>query len=375
MQYALLRTRFAAAFTVKQFARKAPLALLALVVLSGYGCGKRGVPLPPEERVQQRAEITAFQRGNQVVLSWKMAARNASAGSVLHIASVDIFRLAEPLTSPQTLSEEEFASRSVVIASMPITDADFGLKTISYRDTLQFAGQPVRLRYAVRYVNASGQRAAFSNFFLLEPAARVANAPTSLSTSVAQEAVTLAWAAPTQNVDGTTPVNVIGYNVYRSPSAKEAGKLINPSPVGQATFADRTFEFAKEYFYFVRAVSVGTGGEPVESLESPIVSVRPVDTFAPSPPASITIAATPTTISLFFPPNPEADVVGYRVYRTLDHDKAKAEWEQLTKDLLTANTFIDNRVESGKTYHYYLTATDKFGNVSSPSEVVNETVP
>lgn len=375
MQYALWRTRFAAAITVKHLIPKAPLAALALVVLSSFGCGKRGIPLPPEERVAQRADIVAYQRGNQVVLSWKMPARNAATGNVLHIASVDIFRLAEPLSSPQTLSEEEFASRSVVIASMPITEADFGLKTISYRDTLQFAGQPVRLRYAVRFVNGSGQRAAFSNFFLLEPAARVASSPTSLSTSVAQEAVTLSWTAPTQNIDGSEPVNVIGYNVYRSPSEKEAGKLVNPTPVGQTSFQDKTFEFGKDYFYFVRSVSVGTGGQAVESLESPIVSVKPVDTFAPSAPSSITIAATPTTISLFFPPNPEVDVAGYRVYRSLDPDKPKAEWEQLTKDLLTTNTYIDNRVESGKTYFYYMTATDKFANVSSLSEVVSETVP
>lgn len=374
MQYAL---RHAAAGKVhfKHFAKKAPIAALALVVLIGASCGKRGVPQPPRERVEQRAEIAAFQRGNQVVLSWKMPVRNTAPGSVLHIASVDIFRVAEPLTSPLAMTEDEFASRSVVIASMPITNVDFGLKTISYRDTLEFAGQPVRLRYAIRFVNASGQRAAFSNFFMLEPAARVANAPSSLSTTVSQDAVTLSWNAPTQNVDATTPPNILGYNIYRSPSAREAGKLLNQTPVTQTTYADQTFEFTKEYFYFVRAVSSGTGGEPIESLESPIVNVKAVDTFAPSAPASITIAATPTTISLFFPPNPETDVAGYRIYRSTDPNKPKAEWDQLTTELQTANTFIDNRVESGKTYHYYVTATDKFGNVSQPSEVVNETVP
>ena len=40
-----------------------------------------------------------------------------------------------------------------------------------------------------------------------------------------------------------------------------------------------------------------------------------------------------------------------------------------------ANTFQDTRVESGKTYYYYLTAVDKAGNVSGTSEVVSETVP
>jgi hypothetical protein len=370
-----LRRRTDVKLLVKHFAKKAPLAALAVVVLMVGACGKRGVPLPPRERVEQRAEIAAFQRGNQVVLSWKMPARNASPGSVLHIASVDIFRLAEPLSSPLTMSEEEFASRSVLIGSMPITNADFGLKTISYRDTLEFAGQPVRLRYAIRFVNASGQRAAFSNFLMLEPAARVANAPSSLSTSVSQDAITLSWTAPTQNVDGTSPVNIVGYNIYRSPSANQAGTLLNKTPVTATTYADPTFEFTKEYFYFVRAVSVGSGGEPVESLESPIANVKPVDTFPPSAPSSVTIAATPTTISLFFPPNPETDVVGYRIYRSTDPNRPKAEWDHLTRDLQKANTFIDGRVESGKTYYYYVTATDKFGNVSPPSEVVNETVP
>ena len=374
MQYALW-VRVAARLLVKHTARKAPIALLAVVALMVVGCGKRGVPLPPRERVEQRAEITAFQRGNQVVLSWKMPARNAPPGNVQHIASADIFRLAEPLNSPLTMSEEEFASRSVLIASTPITSADFGLKTVSYRDTLEFAGQPVRLRYAIRFVNASGQRAAFSNFLMLEPAARVANAPASLSTTVSQDAVTLNWTAPTQNVDGTSPVNVTGYNVYRSPSATQAGTLLNKAPVSGTNYADQTFEFTKDYFYFVRAVSVGSGGEPVESLESPVANVRPIDTFPPSAPTSVTIAATPTTISLFFPPNPETDVVGYRLFRSTDPNRPKAEWEQITRDLQKANTFIDERVESGKTYYYYVTATDKFGNVSSPSEAVNETVP
>jgi hypothetical protein len=374
MQYALWH-RVPAMLPVKRLAKKAPIAALAVVVLSGIGCGKRSVPLPPRERVEQRAEIAAFQRGNQVVLSWKMPSRNASPGSVLHIASVDIFRLAEPLDSPLTMSEEEFSSRSVLIGSMPITNADFGAKTISYRDTLQFAGQPVRLRYAIRYVNASGQRAAFSNFFMLEPAARVANAPASLSTSISQDAVILSWTAPTQNADGTMPPNIIGYNIYRSPSAREPGKLLNQTPVGATTFADQTFEFTKEYFYFVRAVSVGSGGEPIESLESPVANVKPVDTFAPSAPSSITVAATPTTISLFFPPNPESDVVGYRIYRSTDPNRTKADWEQLSRDVQKANTFVDNGVESGMTYYYYITATDRFGNVSVPSEVVSETVP
>src|SRR5215204_2438108 len=166
---------------IKLTAAKAPLALIAVVLLTGLSCGKRKPPLPPEERVTQRVEIAGYQRGNQVILSWKMPPKNAGKGSLLNITRADIYRLAEPLTSPANLSEEEFASRSTLVATLNIRDSDFDAKELSYSDTLQFAGQPARLRYAIRFVNASGQKAAFSNFLLLEPAARIAGAPTSLS--------------------------------------------------------------------------------------------------------------------------------------------------------------------------------------------------
>lgn len=365
---------FAFAKHLKQKAFNVLIALITLALLSSLSCGKRKPPLPPTERVAQRVEIEGFQRGNQVILSWRMPARNASDGSVLNISRADIYRLAEPADAPLVLSEEEFASRSIVIATLPITDADFGLKTISYSDTLQIAGQPARLRYAIRFVNKSGQRAAFSNFLLIEPASRIASNPTSLSAEISQEAVSLTWQGPAANVDGTTPANVFGFNVYRSPSDKEAAKLLNQTPVSDPSYADRFFEFGKDYFYFVRAVSVGSGGAPVESQESNIVKVSPVDTFAPSPPGAITVAASLNSISIFFAINPEKDIAGYKIYRSADEAADKAGWELLTPELLTTNTFQDTRVESGKTYYYYLTATDKTGNVSPPSEIVSETV-
>lgn len=345
------------------------------LILGTFGCGKRKPPLPPTERVVQRAEISGFQRGGEVILSWKMPARNAPAGSVLNIDRIDVYRLAEPLNTPQGISEEDFAARSIVIGTIKVTDADFGLNTITYRDKLQFAGQQARLRYAVRFVNSSGQKAAFSNFYLIEPAARVAGAPASLSAALSQNAINLTWQPPAANIDGSTPVNIIGYNIYRTESEKVPGTLLNRTPLIDAEYADRNFEFEKSYIYFARTVSLGTSGDPVESSESNIITVNAVDTFAPSAPTAITVAASPTTISLFFPANPESDIAGYLIYRSTDPAKPLGDWERLTPELITVTTFQDPRVESGKTYYYYVTATDKFRNVSQPSEVVSETVP
>jgi fibronectin type 3 domain-containing protein len=304
-----------------------------------------------------------------------MPARNVGKGSVLNISRADLYRLAEPANAPLVLSEQDFASRSILIATVPITDADFGLKEIIFRDQLQFAGQAVRLRYSVRLANASGQKAAFSNFLLIEPVARVAAAPTSLSAQLSQDAVTLTWTPPTENIDTTTPPNILGYYVWRATSETEPAKLLTKTPITATTYRDEFFEFGKQYHYFVRTVSASTEAVPIESAESNIVDIKPIDTFPPSAPAAITLAAGQGVISIFFAVNPEKDIAGYKIYRSTDPDLAKDKWELLTPQLLKTNTFQDTRVENGKKYWYYITATDNSGNVSEGSEIVSETAP
>lgn len=366
-------TKYASSYFRRQTRTFAVIVFVCIFLT--LGCGKRKPPVPPKEKVAQRAEISGFQRGNKVRLAWKMPARNAKQDSVQNIDRVDIYRLAEPLDASLTLTEEEFASRSNIIATLKIVDSDFGLNTLSWDDVLQFAAQPVRLRYAIRFANASGQKAAFSNILLVEPASRVASAPSELSSQLSQGAVKLKWNAPTTNIDGTQPVSILGYNIYRSRSENEAGRLLNKTPIAGTEFEDEFFDFGKEYYYFVRAVSVGTQAEPVESSESNVLKLKPIDTFAPTPPASITLAAGNGVISIFFAVNPEKDIAGYRIYRSIDKDLPLDKWPQITSDLLEKNTFQDTTVESGKTYFYYITATDKYKNISEPSDVVSETVP
>lgn len=359
----------------KGFYKKAALALITLVLLIASACGKRTPPLPPIERVPQRVEVFGFQRGNVINLSWTMPARNAADNSTLNIDRIDIYRLAEPLNSSLSLTEEEFASRSTLVASVPVSDSDFGRKELVYKDTLDFAGQAVRLRYAIRFVNASGQKAGFSNFLLIEPTAKIAFAPSLLNSNVTENAVNLEWTAPESNVDGSTPANLLGYNVYRKTADDESYILLNKQPIVKNKFSDDFFEFGKTYNYVVRSVSLGSNSEPVESLNSNEITVAPKDVFAPTAPSAITIAAAPNNLSIFFAVNPEKDIAGYRIYRSTDVSLPKNQWQVLTKDLLTTNTFQDKTVESGKTYYYYVIAVDRAGNISEPSEIVSEIAP
>lgn len=359
------------------------VAVFGLLLAGGMlvvDCGKRRPPLPPIERVQQRTELlSGVQRGNQVILSWPAPRRNAADESVQSIRRIDIYRLAEKPRSPLGLTEEEFASRSTLIGSITYDEIKNSPDVLTYTDTLELAGEPARLRYAVRYVNASGQRAAYSNFLLLEPAARVAQPPTMIATGkeVGENAIAISWQPPATNIDGSTPVNLLGYNIYRIEESQdiESQTPLNDALVSGTQYQDKNFKFGESYRYVVRSVSLGTEGAQVESLNSNSISVSPRDTFAPSAPASITIAAAPGRLSIFFPANPEADIAGYNIYRSTDPNLPKDKWNKLNPGLLSRTTFQDERVESGKLYYYYLTAVDQTGNVSPPSEVVSETVP
>ncbi len=354
--------------------KKTSLAFMMLALLFGLSCGKRAVPLPPVERVQQRAEISGSQRGNFVILSWVMPARNAAVGNILNIDHVDVYRLIEPLNTPLSLSEENFASRSTLIASVSTSKTDFARKLLTYSDTLEFAGQDARLRYAIRFVNDSGQKAAFSNFLLIEPTSKVADKPFNPIAVVLETAIKLSWNAPEINVDGSKPANILGYNVYVSNEEKEA-VLKNRTPIRDTEFLDKVFQFGTNYKYFVRTVSLGNNGEPIESLSSNTIEVLPKDIFPPTPPSALTIAAAPNNLSIFFAVNSERDITGYNIYRSTNPSQKKSDWMLLTPESIKANTFQDTTVESGKTYYYYLTAVDKNGNTSQPSVVISETAP
>ena len=356
------------------------LCVVGLVALSG--CGKRRPPLPPVERVQQRTEfLSGAQQGNEVILSWPAPQRNAPDSSVQSIRRIDVYRLAEKPGVPLALTEDEFSARATLIGSVTYEQIQTAGDTLTYRDVLELAGQPTRLRYALRYVNASGQRAAFSNFLSIEPAARIAQAPTvTPEAKVAEDSITISWQPPAANIDNSTPVNLLGYNVYRTDESQtELGnQAINSALISGTEYADKNFQFGKDYRYVVRAVSLGTGGAQVESLNSNSISVSPRDVFPPAAPERPSIAApepSSARLAIFFAANKETDIAGYNIYRSTDPDLPKQNWTKLNQALLTRTTYQDDKVEPGRTYYYYVTAVDNAGNVSPPSEVGSEKAP
>ena len=295
------------------------------------------------------------------------------------IRRVDVYRVAEKPNAPLPMTEDEFATRAILIGSVSYEEIKKAADNLTYTDTLELAGVPARLRYAIRYVNAAGQSAAFSNFFSMEPAAKVAEPPTIITTGkeYSETAITFSWEPPKTNTDGSTPVNLLGYNVYRTggTQVKSVQGPLNPEPISGTQYQDRTFKFGDKYVYVVRSVSLGTEGKPVESLDSNRLPLAPVDIYPPAAPENLSIGASPGKLAIFWVANSEPDLAGYYVYRSTDPNLPKDKWLKLTTTLYTKTTFTDENVEAGKTYYYYVVAFDTTGNQSPISEVAADTPP
>jgi hypothetical protein len=352
------------------------ITAVTAVLLGASACGVRKAPRPPKPKKQARVELSGRQAGNDFVLTLKLASDTGSAGTDANSPlRADIFRQQIRSDRRRAVSQDEFASESALVASVDFTPEDRDSGKLVFIDRTASASSGQSAVYGVRLVFRSGARQPLSNLIRLDPVGNLAGAPVLNEAAVSQTAVTLAWSAPAANIDGTSPANVVGYNVYRAVEGSEDAALLTEQAVVGESYEDPTFEFGVVYIYRVTAVSLSKSGERVESRPSDAVRVEPVDVFAPEAPTAVTIAVSPRAVSIFFPANIEKDVVGYIIHRSENSDIPLGEWKPLNEAPLTTTTFDDDKVESGRSYFYYVVAVDRAGNRSAPSEVVTETVP
>jgi len=106
--------------------------------------------------------------------------------------------------------------------------------------------------------------------------------------------------------------------------------------------------------------------------------VTPKDIFPPAPPQSVVAAvllgssAGSYVVDLSWGINVETDLAGYRVYRSAG---LGTRGELLTPELLLTPAFRDTSVQSGRSYWYRVTAVDRAGNESVPSQTAAAEIP
>jgi hypothetical protein len=138
------------------------------------------------------------------------------------------------------------------------------------------------------------------------------------------------------------------------------------------SFQDRVLEYKQEYTYYVTALNTAGG----QSGPSNSVSGQPFNNLAPLAP--VTVRAIAHNISILdqldivldWAENGEADLAGYRVYRSTEGGLAPD--ATLLQREVVVPRFVDEDIEVGTVYYYLITAFDRGGKESAVSTEVHD---
>ena len=165
-------------------------------------------------------------------------------------------------------------------------------------------------------------------------------------------------------------VGALSYNVYRSTISQGNFVKINKKPVKQEVYFDRDFKTDQNYYYYVTALN--TYGE---SLPSVFMLGFSRDVSAPKRPIKLIAKVEAGKVHLNWVKSKDTDVIGYRVYLSMDEDMEQ--WSMVTSDVIKENSFTHTRPKklSRFPYYYRVSAVDKSKNESERSKIVKIQLP
>ncbi len=303
-----------------------PCAILALLAVLA-GCGKVGAPLPPFIRVPEAiSDLSAVQRGDEIVLAWTNPARNIDGSSATDLGTVHI------RSGPDTL-----ASVGVNAAGRQQSFVIPSRERIGRQETY------------VLQLETTGQRFSdLSNAVSIVPV-QVPGAVTNVRSVVDQGRIVLEWEQPQE-----APQFADAYIVSRSDRPQT-------DIAADRKYEDPRYVPGQSYTYQVTAARrtdqglvPGTGSRPF--------AVVAFDNRAPRAPRGLETVAEDSGGFLTWEANDETDLAGYRVFRG---DGPDGPFTALLDGIHATNAIFDPAYRPG--IYYAVSAVDEFGNESARS--------
>jgi hypothetical protein len=257
------------------------------------GCGKEGVPLPPEIRVAERTtDLTAFQEGDEAVLRWSYPAITTSGQNLTELEEIQIWRAALPLgqeppppMSPQdrqmqrqllegqgetlrTLGPDEIATATRGSAILIRDDLERWRQTVE--DPQQFV-----LWYGVRTVCCRHRESELSNVVRLEPQTPP-DPPADLDLLASADGIDVSW----------TPAADTKTLIERSAEGA-TWTAVTDGPVDGDSWRDDKAPQGQAWSYRLRSVIVLPGEELVIGQPSEPARIDHPDTYPPAAPSEV----------------------------------------------------------------------------------------
>ncbi|MFZ2957912.1 MAG: right-handed parallel beta-helix repeat-containing protein [Candidatus Ozemobacteraceae bacterium] len=131
----------------------------------------------------------------------------------------------------------------------------------------------------------------------------------------------------------------------------------------------------KKYYFRIVATREGRSSETSTTNSFTTVSILN-DRTPPAAPkgAGIALSEQPNQVTIFWTPNNETDLKGYRIYRS---ELPAAGFTAISGAITAKGTerYVDAGVVTGKKYHYRVAAVDQANNEGSASDIVSMLIP
>ena len=356
------------------------------IFLLTAGCGAPGEPQPPTPPVPQGInDLTAKQAGDGVLLTFTMPGKTTLGDRLQQVPTFEVQRgtlRPDGLPDPKSFRVVDTVPGALVARYSQRGQVQF-IDPVAPTDPQFRSGQlfvyRVHTLFSAKHPSPESKEVTLQ----LYP---VAQRLSTLDSNVTEQGIELKWAAPTQTSTGEPLSSIQEYHVYRGEldpatatlaagdplQAKWKSPLLQLGATSTTDYRDSGFDYGKTYAYLVRSAIASPAGA-LESSDSPLAIVTPRDTFPPAAPQNVVAAVQPgaapgsEAVELSWSINVESDLAGYRVYRSQEEGERGV---LLTPDLLPSPAYRDNSVQSGQRYWYTVTAVDRSGNESGPSQAV-----
>jgi uncharacterized protein len=221
-------------------------------------------------------------------------------------------------------------------------------------------------RYRVRGLTPFGEQGPVSNVVSVK-GNKVTTSSVFITSALSSDnkSIDIQWEFPAADNDAIT-----GFEVTRSPKSSGPYKTVHTAPLLPAARAFKDVTPQQTNYYQVKARTQGGG----EIVSMPYLALL-VDSIPPVLPTGLKgVVDEFGKVSLSWKPNPDADILGYRVYRAYYQ---REEFALQTGDVLRDTVYTD-RVELkglNDKIHYRLMAIDKNQNHSGLSVILSLALP
>jgi hypothetical protein len=329
-------------------------------------CARVGAPLPPLKRQPPAiAGVTAAQEAGDLVLTGSLPSANVDKSPIAGYLRLEVVGAQRPIGT----GSQEFDGILLPVGSWegpalaPYVNSakrTFAVR-IPLRDRFGEVGGLVAVR--LRYQNEREHWSPWSDL-VLQPVARVAQAPEGLAARVDADGIHLSWTPAPANFDGSRPPLADGVLVFRRElpdgAMEPAGQA--DAPATSATLGE--FQWDAHYAFAVAAFR-RVGNARVRSALSPWIEVDTKDVYPPPAPVALSLLLEDGKIRLIWDPVAEPDLAGYLVFR---RDAPGEAPRPLTAEPVADPFFVDGTADPASVHWYAVVAVDRHGNRSPLSE-------